>query len=337
MPSIAILLNWATIAAMRQPGSPGPAVAVVLTALMTACDSAPPETPRIPPGMFEVAPVSRSAVARPETQPQAPPAELRVAAGQFFSYALPPGWRVGEDGQFALSLVAPDNKAFTVMVGNAGLPPNYPPDRFVYDKLMALQPQGLRVGPPQNATPVTGFTRAYRFVVDYSAGGLTVHGIVKCSIATSYDSAVMAMTAALAESSQWPAYESWLPLVADQISAANGGAFGARGIMAQNLQNSTAYGDAARQYRDWSQRNWQKVTDDRGASQDRNNVAFRENLGAVQTYVNPYDSRVPLELPTTYKYFWIDPKGTVLGTDDPAVNPNAGSTTEWKALPRRQP
>jgi hypothetical protein len=287
--------------------------------------------------MFEVTPVPRPALTQPKAQPQAPAAELRIATGRFFSYALPQGWRVGEDGQFALSLVAPDSKAFTVMVGNAGLPPNYPPDRFVYDKLMALQPQNLRIGPPQNATPVTGFTRAYQFVVDYSARGLTTHGIVKCSIATSYDTAVMAMTAALAEASQWPAYGSWLPMVADQISATNGGAFGARGIMAQNLQNSTAYGEAARQYRDWSQRNWQKVTDDRNASQDRNNVAFRENLGAVQTYVNPYDSRVPLELPTTYQYLWVDPKGTVLGTDDPSVNPNAGSTTEWKALPRRQP
>ena len=109
------------------------------------------------------------------------------------------------------------------------------------------------------------------------------------------------------------------------------------GIMAQNLNNSTAYAEAARQYRDWSQRNWQQVTNDRNASQDRNNVAFRENLGAVQTYVNPYDARVPLELPTTYKYYWVEAQGTVLGTDDPSVNPNSGSTKEWKQMSRRQP
>ena len=39
-----------------------------------------------------------------------PPAELRIAQTRFFSFALPPGWRVGEDGQFALTLVAPDNR-----------------------------------------------------------------------------------------------------------------------------------------------------------------------------------------------------------------------------------
>jgi len=66
--------------------------------------------------------------------------------------------------------------------------------------------------------------------------------------------------------------------VADQVSATNGGAFGMRGVMQQNLQNSAAIGEAARQYRDWSQKNWQQVTDDRNASQDRRNFAMRENL-----------------------------------------------------------
>jgi hypothetical protein len=43
------------------------------------------------------------------------PVSASAAAG-FFSYALPEGWRVGEDGQFALTLIAPDNKAITMMV-----------------------------------------------------------------------------------------------------------------------------------------------------------------------------------------------------------------------------
>ena len=62
--------------------------------------------------------------------PPRPAATLRIVNGHYFSYALPQGWRVGEDGQFALTLTAPDNKALTVMVGNAGLPPNYPPAQF---------------------------------------------------------------------------------------------------------------------------------------------------------------------------------------------------------------
>jgi len=301
----------------------------VYVSVVAACfGAAPPDARKIPPGMHPVKPVSSGS--------SSPAADLRIARGQYFSYALPQGWRVGEDGQFALTLAAPDNKAITVMVGNAGYPPNYSPARFVYEKLMALRPENLQIGQPRPTAPVGGFAHAYQFDVSYTMRGIASRGSVKCHVAPAYDSAVMAMTAALSEANQWPAYSSWLPSVADQISAVNGAAFGMRGIMAQNLQNSTAYAEAARQYRDWSQRNWQKVTDDRNASQDRNNFHFRENLGAVQTYFNPYDARVPLELPTTYQYFWVDRQGNILGTNDSSVNPNSGSNGDWKQMPRQR-
>src|SRR5260221_401989 len=82
------------------------------------------QTPRkkIPQNMFPVKPVPAN------PPPQAP--SPRISARQLFPHALPPGGRVGEDGQFALTLAAPDNKALPVMVGNAGLPVNYPPGRF---------------------------------------------------------------------------------------------------------------------------------------------------------------------------------------------------------------
>ncbi len=262
---------------------------------------------------------------------------MRLARGQFFAYALPQGWRVGEEGQFALSLVAADNKAITVMVGNAGMQPNYPPGQFVYEKLMGMRPQNLQIGQGMGAQPVAGFPAAYQFEVAYYSNGVPWRGVAKCSVAGAYDSATMVMTAAVAEASQWGSYASWLPAVADQISATNGAAFGRRGVMAQNLQNSTAYAEAARQYRDWSQKNWQGVTDARAASQDRQNFAVRENLGGVQTFTNPYDDRVPLELPQTYKYFWVDRQGNVVGSNDATANPNVGSTGDWRQMPRYQP
>jgi hypothetical protein len=288
---------------------------------------------KIPPNMFPVKalPSGSAAGSKPAAK------DLRIARGQFFSYALPEGWRVGEDGQFALTLLAPDSKALTIMVGNAGLPRNYPPGQFVHDKLMAIRPEALRIGEPRPASPATGFASAFQFDVAYMVRNVPCRGVVKCNVAPAYDTAVMAMTGALSEASQWAGYSSWLPLVADQISATNGAAFGMRGIMAQNLQNSTAYAEAARQYRDWSQRNWQQVTDARNASEDRKNFQVRENLGGIQTYVNPYDTRTPLELPATYQYFWVDRQGNILGTNDSSANPNSGSTADWKQMPRRRP
>jgi len=263
--------------------------------------------------------------------------QLAVKRGQFFTYALPPHWRVGEEGQFAVSLLAPENRAMTVMVGNSGFAPNYPPDRFVSEKLSAMRIQNLQLTQGVRAQPIAGFQTAYQYGISYSSKGLLFRGAAKCSIAQAYDSAVLVMTLAVSRQEEWAEYSKWLPAAADQIAASNGAAFGRRGIMAQNLQNSKEYGEAARQYREWSQKNWQQVTDQRSATQDKQNSSVRENLGSVQTYTNPYDSSQPLELPLTYKYFWVDRQGKIVGTDDPSANPNTGSTGDWRQMPRSQP
>ena len=308
----------------------GPVFRLVLLCLVVLLLPAGAQTPprKVPPRMFPVRPVAAQS---------APAASLTIGNGKFFSYALPQGWKVGEDGQFALTLAAADNQAFTVMVGNSGLPINYPPARFVYEKLMALQVENLQLGPPRPATPIAGFSGAYQFDVAYSIRGVACRGVVKCHVYPAYDSAVMAMTAALSVATQWQGYASWLPLVAEQIAATNGAAFGRRGIMAQNLKNSMAYAEAARQYRDWSQKNWKEVTDGRSRSQDTRNKEFREAIGGVQSYANPFGGGAPVQLPATYKYYWTDNQGNYLGSDDPSANPNPGSTFEWKRMPRQQP
>ena len=105
--------------------------------------------------------------------------------------------------------------------------------------------------------------------------------------------------------------------------------------MQQNLQNSVAYGEAARQYRDWSQKNWQQVTGARSASQDRRNFTVRENLGGVQTFANPYGTP-PVELPMTHKYYWTDGQGLLSGwtirapTQTPARPVNGARWSGWR-------
>ena len=233
--------------------------------------------------------------------------------------------------------MAPDSKALTVMVGNAGMPPNASPGQYAYQNLSAMRVENLQLGQGQQVRPITGFQYAVAFEVRYSVNGVPCQGVAIVHIAPSYGASVMAMTAALSQASQWSGYSTWLPLLAQQVAATNGAAFGARGVMQQNLQNSVAYGEAAAKYRDWSQKNWQGVTDQRNASVDSRNTQFRENLGVVQTYVNPYDKRAPVELPTTYQYYWVNPQGNYAGTNDPSVNPNVGSTVEWKKMPARRP
>ncbi|MET0291598.1 MAG: hypothetical protein ABW136_04480 [Steroidobacteraceae bacterium] len=298
----------------------------VMVAMVAGVASAAQPIPR---GFVEVRPVTRGT--------QAPVAPLELGNTQFFSYALPPGWRLGESGQFAFTLLAPDSKALTLMVGNAGVPINYPPAQFVYEKLMAIQPQALQLSPPRAAKPLAGFAQAVEYQVSYSVNGVPCRGIATLHFAPAYDTAVMAMTAALSDARQWPGYSTWLPLVATQVAARNGAAFGMRGVMAQNLQNSTAYAEAAREYRSWSARTQAETTRLRGESVDRNNREFRDNLGNVQRYQNPHDSKTPVELPNTYQYFWVNEQGTIVGTNDPGVNPNAGSINDWRKMPKQAP
>lgn len=304
------------------------AMVTLLAVLFGLAASSGAQAQPAPKGTFLVSPSAGAA---------RPAASLKLVSGQYFSYALPEGWHVGEDGQFALTLIAPDSKALTVLVGNSGLPPNYAPAQFAYQKLSAMQVDNLQLGQPQQAQPIAGFQYAYAFEVRYSVRGVPCQGVAIVHVAPAYDTSVIAMTAALSQSAQWPGYSKWLPLAAQQVAATNGAAFGRRGIMQQNLANSVAYGQAASRYREWSQQNWQGVTDARNASVDRQNTQFRENLGAIQTYVNPYDNRVPVELPTTYQYYWVNAQGAYVGTNDPGVNPNVGSTQEWKKMAKRTP
>jgi hypothetical protein len=92
--------------------------------------------------------------------------------------------------------------------------------------------------------------------------------------------------------------------------------------------------ESSRSYREWSQRNWQQVTDARNESRDRNSAAVRENLGSVQSYVNPFGEDRKVELPPTYRHYWMDRQGNVVGTDDPSADPNPGSSAEWRQMKR---
>jgi hypothetical protein len=265
-----------------------------------------------------------------------PSSSIEIQRGQFFNYALPNGWRVGEDGQFAVVLYAPDNTAMTVMVGNSGLPVNYNPGQFVYEYLLKLQPHNLQMSQPRQAQPLAGCTVAYEFDCTYIAfNGIPCRGIAKCSIAYSYNVSIMVLTFATSHESVWGRYASWLPQVANQVEANNGAAFGMRGIMEQNIQIANAEGQQAREYREWSQQNWEQVTLQRDESIARQNIEFRENLGNVGTWTNPYG--YPLtELPSNYKYYWIDRQGHIYPTNDPSENPNVGSSQDWARMSRYQ-
>ncbi|WP_427156959.1 hypothetical protein ACQFX9_16290 [Aliinostoc sp. HNIBRCY26] len=272
----------------------------------------------------------------PFSSPGSNPGGWEIRRGQYFNYVVPNGWRVVEDGQFAVVLSSADNTALTIMVGNSGLPVNYHPGQFVYEKLLAMQPYDLRMSQPRPAKPMTGWAIAHEW--DYTSyfNGILYRGVAKCNIVQSYNICTMVMTCAAAYESQWFNYASWLPQVAEQITATNGAAFGVQGIMAQNIEISQTEGQKFREYREWSERTWNEVNHQRHESINRQNFQFRENLGNVNTWTNPY-GYPDVELPTSYNYFWMNRQGQIYGTNNPSENPNVSSTQDWTRMNRYQP
>jgi GNAT superfamily N-acetyltransferase len=263
--------------------------------------------------------------------PAPPSVSAEVRSGRFFKFAVPAGWRVQEEGQFAVVLVAPDSAALTVMTGNTGLPANYPPGQFLQDKLRQLQVQNVRTGPASLARPMAGCSTAWQVDYTYSVNGVPCRGVAKVSVAPTYDMTSMVVTLAASQEAQWAGYASWLPEAAEQVAALNGAAFGARGVMQQTLANSIDLGEQARKNREWSASTWADVNKGRAESQDRNNAQFREALGNVQSYTNPYDAK-PVELPTTFTNYWVNRQGRIVGTNDPSEDPNRGSTDQWSRM-----
>lgn len=266
------------------------------------------------------------------TRPASAPNAMTQRQGQCFRFAVPNGWQVVEDGQFAVVLMAPDQRAITTMVGNVGLPTNYNPAQYVSEKLAQAGLGNLRLGQGRSAAPVFGFPSAWEFDVDYMVGGIVCHGVAKCSVAPNYDFCTMVMTWAASEASQWANYASWLPQLAGQVEVTNSAAFGASGIAQQNLQNSIALGEQARRNREASERQWADVTRERGESQDRNNADFREALDGVKRYDNPYDNR-PIDLPTTNTVYWINlTTGQIVGDANPTFDPRTATDSNWQPM-----
>ncbi len=258
-----------------------------------------------------------------------------VRQGQFFRYALPKDWSVAEDGNFAVVLVAPDKAALTIMVGNAGLPIGYNPMQYVYERL-APQFPNLRLGQPQPDQPVMGMQGAWAFELAYNVNGVPCRGIAKCSMTSGYDSSTLVITCAAAQERLWAGYATWLPQIAEQIIPTHSAAFGASAMMMQSLQNSIALRQQAQEYHEWSQQTWQSVVAHRDQIQEKNNFHFRENLGGVETFVNPYDSKL-VELSSQHTYHWVNRQGQVFSTNNPSENPNAGSSVEWMPMVRYKP
>ena len=250
---------------------------------------------------------------------------LETRHGTYFNCVIPEGWLIGEDGQYAFSIYSPDQSAIAAVSGNSNLFPGTSPFAFAQQTLMALQPMNLQVAPLGQIQPLQGFNYAESFDVSYQKAGGGVpdpwKGINIVNVYQYYGGCLMAINMALARTSHWKSAQNWLPEIALLITANNGGAFGIRGAMQQNLHISQIQGKAMEAYRQWSSKLQSQVQQERAAVMEDMQEAVRDNLGAEKPLLNPYTDKVA-KVSTQYAYYWVNTMGEVFSTNDPLENPN---------------
>jgi hypothetical protein len=133
--------------------------------------------------------------------PSQTPLAVETRQGQCLKYVIPQGWQVAEDGQYAVVIVASDNAALTIVVGNSGFPLYYNPGQYVHDTL-TRQCQQFQMSQPRKAQPIAGFNTALEFDYTYTVNDVPCRGIAKCSVANSYDMCTMVLTCAASQISQ---------------------------------------------------------------------------------------------------------------------------------------
>lgn len=101
----------------------------------------------------------------------------------------------------------------------------------------------------------------------------------------------------------------------------------------QEIEDTRRLGELARQYREQAVAQHQQVWQERMASQDRQNFAFRETLGGIETFNNPFEYR-HIELPAGYRDYWVNSQGQYILSMDQSFNPNHGQTQDWRKMQR---
>lgn len=85
----------------------------------------------------------------------------------------------------------------------------------------------------------------------------------------------------------------------------------------------------ANQIREKYRADWER----RRAALVQEQAALVQTLGGLEAYLDPFDSS-SVYLPTAQSSYWASAEGDIVGSDDPAFDPSAGSSVEWKQMQR---
>ncbi|WP_020504586.1 hypothetical protein [Lamprocystis purpurea] len=262
------------------------------------------------------------------------PTEPPLVNGPHFTYRLPPGWTVGEEGKFSLVLRSPDFIAAVIVFGQSGMMQPLSPEQFAYYAMtgvMRLAPD-VQFGPSRPIQPMPGYTHSATFETTYTlngpAGAAPVRGVVVSNVSIGYGQCNGVLTLAGSDARHWPHYSGWLPRVA--MAALNTGPdpYGRHTVAGMITDIGRQDGESYRQHQAWSQQLWGQVTADRNRSSD----GQQEALGAMldgHVWIPEGFGGQPIRRSTTPACIWRSRDGREIPSDDPAFDPRTPGDVDW--------
>ncbi len=265
--------------------------------------------------------------------------QTRIVQGRNFTYALPAGWRVGEEGNHALVLQAGDLSAAVIVYGVSGLDQNLTPPQFAYNAItnnLRLSPD-VRISNPAPIRPLPGYTAAAVMDIAFTRTGpqgpQRVVGLVVSNVVSVYARSDAVVTLILALDTRWGAVQSWLPQVALQALNTGPNPFGRTAMSGAILNDTVRQREAYGQYLNWSQANWAGVVAQRAASLDRQAQGKGETLTGQYWGKNPYTG-TPERYSTSPSVIWVHRDGRQVPSSDSTFDPRTPADSDWRRVQR---
>jgi hypothetical protein len=264
------------------------------------------------------------------------PNQMQQVSGPNFTYLLPPGWFVAEEGKYSLSLRSNDYRAGITVFGQSGLMYPATPDQYAYQVMTSVMHlQNVQFSQPRPIQPMPGCTQAMMIETIYPVmmqnGSFMAKGIVVSNVAIGYNQCDAVMTLAAADVALWPQYQSWLPqvgLVACNTGPDPYGRSTMAGVISGiAIQDHTAYNA----YSQWSNSLWQQVVNNRNTSVANQQNAM-ESILTGQVWVNsPYTGEATRQS-TTPAVIWESQDGRRISSEDPSFDPRTPTDSDWRRL-----
>jgi hypothetical protein len=270
-------------------------------------------------------------------QPMQAP-RIHVVRGPHFSYALPEGWVVAEEGSHALMLRAQDGNAGILVSGVSGLTSWMTPEQFVQMKMPQLaqsngvQMYNLQTLAAQPCRPLAGYNAASIMQLSWTAvmpqETRQVRGVAISNVANVYARCDATMTLASSKADLWDYFGGWLPQVAEQAVNIGPDAYGRDRVNENDVRNADRERETFVRTQEVSRQAWVGVQEGRDSSF---NMRQGDTSLTGQGWFTASDGQAAQRL-SFYQTHWKHRDGRIVSFDDPSKDPNTPTDLNWTRM-----